>query len=361
MIVVPDTCIINVDFHLASISFQLIFDNHHLTGYTVAVPEVVVQETVNHFREKVSEETSRIVSSTRTLGKYLGKKLAAPKVDQAAELSQYETSLRHRLQLAGSCILPLPSATHQQLLARELKRRKPFNANGKGHRDALIWETILEYAGKHPSERIAFVTSNVNDFCDKDKLHPDLVQDLKDGGLPADHVTVFTALQAFVDMEVMPRLPTPHKTFVEYTSANCPAFRLSDSLLRLMEDKLQHKEVDEGDLGLPQYYENPTIRGIYEPTDIEILSEHRTKEKQRVIEIRASVECQLDAYIDKSEYGCFDPDHRPYAEDWNETFMEADFEEVLEIEAYTTFDEKEGDLVDLEVTDIRGTRDTFER
>jgi hypothetical protein len=42
-------------------------------------------------------------------------------------------------------------------------------------------------------------------------------------------------------------------------------------------------------------------------------------------------------------------------------FMEADFEEVLEIEAYATFDEKGGDLVDLEVTGIRGTRDTLER
>ena len=36
--------------------------------------------------------------------------------------------------------------------------------------------------------------------------------------------------------------------------------------------------------------------------------------------------------------------------------MEAQFDQVLEIEADATFDEKEGDLVDLEVIDIRGCR-----
>jgi hypothetical protein len=40
--------------------------------------------------------------------------------------------------------------------------------------------------------------------------------------------------------------------------------------------------------------------------------------------------------------------------------MEAQFDQILEIEAYATFDEKEGDLVDLEVTDIRGIRPEFD-
>lgn len=261
--------------------------------------------------------------------------------------------------MAGNSILPVPSVTQQQLLERALKRRKPFNPRSNGYRDALIWETILEYGRKHPGERVAFLTTNVKDFCDNGKLHPDWVQDLRDSGLPTDCVTVFTTLQSFIDQEVMPRLPAPHKSFAEYTTKTWPAFRLTESLLGLMEDKLRHKEVDAHDLGLPSYYENPTVRGIYEPSDVEILSEHRTKDKQRVIEIRANVECLLDCYIEKSEYWCLDPDDRPSASDWNETFMEADFEQVLVIEAYATFDQKKGNLIDLDVTDIQGTQEPF--
>lgn len=80
MVVVLDTCIINVDFHFSSISFQLLFDNHHLTDHTVAVPEVVAQETVNRFREKLAEDVGKMAASMREIGRFTGKKLDRPKI-----------------------------------------------------------------------------------------------------------------------------------------------------------------------------------------------------------------------------------------------------------------------------------------
>jgi len=83
VVVIIDTSIIGLDFNLEGLSFQLIFDNRHLTGHSVAVPEVVVQESVNQFRERLAAEMGKLAAATREAGKLTGDKLALPKLDQS--------------------------------------------------------------------------------------------------------------------------------------------------------------------------------------------------------------------------------------------------------------------------------------
>ena len=35
--------------------------------------------------------------------------------------------------------------SHADIVTRDLKRRKPFQQNGKGYRDTLLWETIVRH------------------------------------------------------------------------------------------------------------------------------------------------------------------------------------------------------------------------
>jgi hypothetical protein len=356
VIVVLDTSIIGADFGLDSISFRLLFDNHHLTGHRVAVPEIVIQETVNRFREKLSAEMGKLAAAARELGKMTLEKVAVAKVDQPRNVQYYEQNLRRKLQYRGNTILPLPRVRQQALIDRALKRRKPFSESGNGYRDALIWETILNYGRKHRRDRVAFLTANTKDFCEGTDLHQHLVDDLVAANLRKDYVKVFTTLQDFTGKEVMPKLPRPHGDFVKYTTANWPKFRLADSLLRLFEDKLQHKEVDSDTLGQPYYIEDPTIQGIHEPDTIEVLNERRTKQKERILELQAEVECLFDCYIEKHEYWCMEGDDQISATDWNETYMAGEFYQTIRVTAYATFDERKGDLVDLEITDIESTK-----
>src|ERR1700722_5028276 len=115
MIVALDTFIIGQDFNLDGISFRLLFDNQHFGQHKVVAPEVVVQETVNHFRERLASEVGKAASAGREIAKMNGEKVASPKADQKKAVEIYERTLRHRVGYDGSSILPLPKVTEQRL------------------------------------------------------------------------------------------------------------------------------------------------------------------------------------------------------------------------------------------------------
>jgi hypothetical protein len=53
------------------------------------------------------------------------------------------------------------------LLERDLAERKPFNSSGKGFRDALIWESVLEHIRSTPHLSSGILaTGNAKDFAD---------------------------------------------------------------------------------------------------------------------------------------------------------------------------------------------------
>jgi hypothetical protein len=72
---------------------------------------------------------------------------------------------------------------HDTLLRRDLETRKPFQQNGKGYRDALNWESLLEHLRNLKETRqVVFVSANTNDFADenKQKFHASLEAELSD-------------------------------------------------------------------------------------------------------------------------------------------------------------------------------------
>lgn len=79
---------------------------------------------------------------------------------------------------------PWPTINAQSMAERELGRRRPFldkEAGTVGHRDALIWLTVLELAEEDPTEEIVLVTADQG-FLSKGGLHEHLIQDLVELG-----------------------------------------------------------------------------------------------------------------------------------------------------------------------------------
>lgn len=69
--------------------------------------------------------------------------------------------------------------SHADIVTRDLKRRRPFQQNGKGYRDTLLWETIVRHYIAANALTL-FVTQNVRDFCDTDdSLHKELLRDVR--------------------------------------------------------------------------------------------------------------------------------------------------------------------------------------
>jgi predicted nucleic acid-binding protein len=69
--VVIDSSVLCSDLHLEGHSFSIFFDGVKNTDLRLFVPRIVIDEVVNHFRQKVLKNTGRIKASERNIAKLL--------------------------------------------------------------------------------------------------------------------------------------------------------------------------------------------------------------------------------------------------------------------------------------------------
>ena len=163
----------------------------------VGIPEVVRDEFERHQRRALSDSIKKASEAEMSQSRITGTKPPA-----TAELeplfSDWKRTVAMRLEAAQVTILGLPGTSHAAMLERDLGNRRPFQ-DGKGYRDALIWETVL--AAATGSDSVLFVSRNSGDFADKEKKgwHPDLLDDLKARGLGEERVRLALGLKAAID------------------------------------------------------------------------------------------------------------------------------------------------------------------
>jgi hypothetical protein len=201
-IVLDSTELRRAQADLDDADLQTLFAAHRSLNVGLAVPEVVLREMLNAIGE---EATARAARADREIEGYaswthariekLGGRVEA---DVAAARARFEKGLRER----GVRILPLPKVPHDLLVARDLARRKPFDA-GRGYRDALIWESVLALAEAEPVP-IVLVTANAKDF-GGDALHAHLMEDVAARGWAASRIVLSRSTKACLDEFVRPR------------------------------------------------------------------------------------------------------------------------------------------------------------
>jgi hypothetical protein len=147
---------------------------------TLWIPEVVLAELVNKRSERLRAQVGKHADVTRALDGLLPHDQRVPwradEIDLGADRAEYDRVLRQRLAEAKVNITPWPDVAHEELVVRDLERRRPFSPNGSGYRDALIWETVKAIAQECPDDVLYFVSTNNDDFAahKSNDLHPDL-------------------------------------------------------------------------------------------------------------------------------------------------------------------------------------------
>jgi len=210
-------------------------------GYVVFVPEVVVLEREAHLREQCKASLHRLREAANVLRSWSD---VHPLTDADWDtlVDQHVKKFRQSLEAADVRIYPLPQVPHGKLLERDLVRRKPFDAEGRGYRDALIWETILEMLPGSDNQ-VVFVTGNSSDF-GKSSLDSALQDDVNHHGQFSDQVTLVES--AF---EFMRRFVFQHDARAEALIGHDVASRF-DGLQFKIEDAIaddlaRFKDVDE--------------------------------------------------------------------------------------------------------------------
>lgn len=339
MKVILDTNIIFNDFHLKGAKIKGLCESVKLTGDTVHIPKVVVDESINKYREKIEECKSAIDKAMsnfkRLAGEVVGDNFMYEEF-MKEESKQYADNFMKRLRELEINIIPYPSTSHQELVKRDLARKKPFQETGKGYRDALIWESVKSLCETSSSEnpKIIFVNKNHKDFCSGKLLHPDLKDDLVD----KDSVRIIEDIDIFMEEYVKPqqerlkkleniklqqeRLKTIQDSLNEYKRYN--KIDLNTEINKRITDFLLHREFDYEESPFGQEFENPSVVGVDEPSFI-VMEVRQISEEEILVKVKIEVNCEFDFFIFKSDAICMEEDELPYIwdSDWNKHYMAA--------------------------------------
>lgn len=195
--VVLDTNIFVANFHPSN-AFKLLLEGSRSGQIVVIVPDLVIREAVNKYREQLSgklRELEKVASALRRFDVHVD----VPSRDEAeARALRYQRDLRRSLRDAGAVIPDLPDVSHNKLLQRALDRRKPFKERDAGYRDALLWETVLDQAKQGTT---VLCTMNTRDFAQAespDRLAAELTADVLAANLEESAVTLSSDLGALV-------------------------------------------------------------------------------------------------------------------------------------------------------------------
>jgi hypothetical protein len=175
--------------------------------YTVVIPEIVMDELRGNFPKKFVEKYSAFQKSKMELGKLID--LDAPIITISEAVGTYENWLDELIDQYGIVVAPYPDISAKELVEKSYGVKKPFKESGEGHKDYIIWNTILTHiASNEVNPSNIFLTNNTKDFCEVDEngsptLHPNLAEQIDS---PAHRPRVYTSIKGAFDSELSPNL-----------------------------------------------------------------------------------------------------------------------------------------------------------
>lgn len=206
MYVVPDSNILFKDFLVAGPQWRLLREQARRGQFKLAVPEVVIAETVNNYRRELKSRQSKLRTAVEKHGGQLAELgvtdlTLETAIDRDKAVAAYEGLLRTRLGEAGAELPSIPSPQHGELVERAIARRQPFKEEDSGYRDCLIWINVLGLASE---DEVALISDDKDAFAGEqpDQLGEALLNDLEVRKLPVERVTLFPALRPFIDAHV---------------------------------------------------------------------------------------------------------------------------------------------------------------
>ncbi len=321
----------------SAILFELARTEH----ITLVIPDVVLHELSRQWVERLDENRVKVQAALSDLNESLQEAdlptLALP-VPEVERRIFYDAAVS-LLTRKGVEVPPCPDVPTTELLERDVSTRKPFSRNGKGFRDALIWENIRTLCGglDDLSTPVLFVSNNSGDFCDpedKTVLHTDLRSEL-----PA--LERFEVLAYLKNVRAHDAI-APLAELLRVIEATFTAGRVE----KLVDDALA--DFTGYDLGssddLYSEYAPYSFRSSLNDASFEAImfdpgtiafEVYRTGEVgEMAIRVTVDADCTIEGFVDKNMW---DLDSYSYAEDWNRHTLRVGEERTARFTLSATF------------------------
>ncbi len=339
MRVAIDSNVICKDFLLTGALSRVFFDGLAVTGHSLYVPQLVIDEVTNKYSERLAICQTKIDKEIRSIERLTTQTLLSPiSNDRRQEMARkYREVLKNRLSEAGAAIVKYPTVSHRTVVHRSLSRRWPFDTKDSGYRDYLIWMTIIKLA-RQKKDPIAFITMDKH-FADEEfNLHRDLVADLIKNDLEGNSVALVRSLEEFVDRHMKPRMKKEEYIRKRLSAGPYRGINLETIILEQTVDFVGAVELDPLDIGFPEEFESPTISLVEDVSNIEVKSVLQLPSRELLVEVEADTFCEFDVFIFKSNLYVLETRGAPSISDydWNEAYASASASEEVHLILYVT-------------------------
>ena len=299
--IVLDTSVLYDDYKLGRAPLRELLNIAKLCSAHVILPKVVFDEQVNHFKWEYQNSVSKIKNAIKKLREL-------PLVDNVDSSTpvisgSYEEFLQHTAQEHDIQIADYPSVSHEDVLKRTLKKRKPFGDKDKGYKDTLIWETILELLSNR-CERVVFIVANHTDFAGlpAGSLHSDLIKDLGDHGFTDGSVALKLSIkEASNYLREVGGLNAA--SLIELIAEQIKdSVDFDDLLTEHSNDIVECIETDSGDILIGEGADEPSFLWNVEEAEIEIETTEVVENGEVVVYASAEFENELMYWMFLSSY-----------------------------------------------------------
>lgn len=285
--------------------------------HTVVIPEIALDELKGNFPKKVLEKSLPLIKAANDLSKLI--KIDVPKnvIDEAA--NDYDEWVDILVETYGIVVAPYPNITPKELVKKSYAMAKPFKESGEGHKDYVVWKTIVGDINKETATPpFIFLTNNTKDFCETDTagnyiLHSDLSSQIDD---PARRPKVHTSIKGVFDAELSPSLEGMKLEDIPTLGAHGIDSMVGDLLLEDLPNRSLY-----GLNGIP-FNDEVSISSVGEHT-VESVSLKKVADEV-VITVRGNVEVEADGFIEKFNFYHLEDgkaDVSVVDSDWNDHVM----------------------------------------
>ncbi|WP_017435126.1 PIN domain-containing protein [Saccharococcus caldoxylosilyticus] len=248
-----DTNILMKDFKMNSYEFERLFDAYEEYSeretFKLMITEMTKHEIIKNYEKKLNEAYNSLNEYFQKAKKILLESESIPTKREwkTKHLDLYESNLLDRFEV----YIP-DDDVYSKATKRYYEKKYPFRDNKEEFKDAIIWETIYDYANNFSDEMIYFISENHKDYAIKDdegnyKLHPHF--DDMNG-----RIKYFQNLKDFLKE-------------IEYLKIYHFDFREKEEILSIVEDYLQNyaNSDDAIDMEMYRYFSN----GVFQSDFIE--------------------------------------------------------------------------------------------
>lgn len=332
-----------------------LYAGHH----SLVVPQIVIDETLAVYLRMMEESRDRerqaVERFRRLSGEYARVSLTKGLLTRTRDA--YASALNQWLTDVNARVVPHGVIDTGILSIRAVEKRKPFDAQGRGLQDTLIWLAVLRL-GETEGTLIALVTGNNRDFADTDgSLHHDLANEWTKvhGG---DAPRLFDSLGEFVEAEVRPQLELVDELSIE-SQLNAGymwernVVQDVQGLVEMAEPHVNHKSVP-----VPPYASDLIIESLETVSSVRASDIRKLGEFDMVATLNLVAEAVLSFTLDKWDYEHFSSSDWPMIDVVHHEGDLAVCELFLEVEitADITIDASARRITAMQVRDVEAVR-----